>query len=247
MTEETMASAMTGDETSAKAVAYMSFPSFRGYVDRFRDQGIPNVLDRSFFGNQSGSLTAQVRGTFRALGLIDDDYRPTDLLRKVAAASDDERILLLRSITESKYEDAIALGLQATSGQLSEVFRSRGISGATVQKAITFYLGLTEYVGIETSPFLKARVPSNGSTRRNGKKRTPAAPPVQPVPPPIQPQRSLEEEKKSAYIDLLMVLAKDTDAKDSDRSDLLNRLERAIGIPPGSESNSGSGDNKPPA
>ena len=245
MTEETMAP-VTGDETSAKAVAYMSFPSFRGYLDRFREQGIPNVLDRSFFGNQSGSLTAQVRGTFRALGLIDDDYRPTDLLRKVAAASDEERVLLLRSITESKYEDAIALGLQATSGQLSEVFRSRGISGATVQKAITFYLGLTEYVGIETSPFLKARVASNGGARRNGKKRTPAAAPVQAAPPPIQTQRSLEEEKKSLYIDLLMDLAKDTDAKDVDRKDLLNRLERAIGIPSGSEPSAGTGDNKPP-
>jgi hypothetical protein len=229
MTEEPAVPDADGDETATKAVAYMSFVSFRGYLDRFRDQGIPNVLDRSFFGSQSGSLTAQVRGTFRALGLIDEDYRPTDMLRRLAAAEDQERTLLLKSITESVYGDAIALGPSATGGQLALIFRSRGINGATVQKAITFYRGLTEYVGIETSPFLRGRMTNSGGPRRNGKKRTPALQVVQEVV-PAPPARSVEEEKKSAYIDLLMDLAKSDGTDVSSRADLLDRLERAIGI-----------------
>lgn len=222
--------AEAADKAAAVGVPYMSFPSFRSYLDRFRDQGLPAVLDRSFFGNQSGSLTAQVRGTMKALGLIDEQYRPTSLLEELAAADDDTRQRMLRDLTLSKYEDALHLGMKATSGQLAEVFRARGINGATIQKAITFYLALTEYVGIETSPFLKTTraKPSGNGGRRTGRKR-PAAP--EPAPTPvISAKPSMEEQKKSAYIDLLMELAKG-ESQDIDRKDLLNRIERAIGMP----------------
>jgi hypothetical protein len=221
------------EKAAAVGVPYMSFVSFRSYLDRFREQGLPAVLDRSFFGNQSGSLTAQVRGTMKALGLINEEYRPTPLLERLASSDDETRIRLLRDLTLSKYEDAQALGATATQGQLADVFRARGISGATVTKAITFYLALAEYVGIEISPFFKTTNFSGNGGRRPARKRpsAPAPPPV--VQPATAPQVSMEEQKKSAYIDLLMELAKGGDGSSSgtDRQDLLDRIERAIGIP----------------
>lgn len=232
------------DRAASVGVPYMSFVSFRSYLDKFREQGLPAVLDRSFFGNKSGSLTAQVRGTMKALSLIDDEYRPTQLFEEIAAADDETRIRMLRDLTLSKYEDAIALGVKATSGQLADVFRARGINGGTLQKAITFYLGLTEYVGIETSPYLKTTrvATSGGSGRRSAKKKAAVSLVAEPPPAPV-PQVKMEEQKKSAYIDLLMELAKGDSANDQSRMDLLNRLERAIGIP----ADSPKGEQDPPA
>lgn len=222
-------------DTRTVTVPYMSFQGFRHLLDRLGTDGLPQVFDRSFFGEVSGSLVAQTRGTLKFFDLIDDDKRPTELLRTVASAEGDERITVLRELAEKKYSDVIALGTDATQGQLVEAFRATGLSGQSVTKAISFYMSLADYTGLPVSPFFRrapARTtPSSTNASRRGssrRKRTPVSP--EPTAPPVahRPVDSLGE-KKSAYIDLLMKLAEQSGEKGEVQADLLDRLERALG------------------
>lgn len=230
------------DAAPGSAVPYMSYTGFRNLLDRLRNDGVPQVFDTSFFGRQSGSLTAQTRGTLRFLDLIDDGKRPTPLLRKIVAADDAERIQLLRELGTEKYGDVIKLAeANGTQGQLAEVFRARGVTGATVDKATVFYVGLAEHVGLSMSPFFKrgSRPASSGNggagtaSRRTNRRRKPAeqTPPAPTTHPPMRTGESALEEKKLAYIDMLMKLVeRGSEAGDGTvQGDLLNRLEKALG------------------
>lgn len=207
---------------------YMSYKGFKNYLTKFREDGLPARFDGSYFGNASGSLVAQVRGTFYFLGLMDEAKAPTDLLKLIVESDEDEQGEYLKLIFEEKYADALALDINATSGQLAEVFRDRGLSGATVTKAITFFLGMAEDVGATLSPhFKKGRTAASGNG--GGRKRRAAKavePPVAPTPPP---RAATEEEQKAQYISMLMDLAKDNDESSVQQS-LLDRIEKALGI-----------------
>lgn len=216
-------------------VPYMSFQGFMNLLDRLRRDGVPQVFDRSWFGaNQSGSLTAQIRGTLRFFDLVDEERRPTTRLHDLVVADEPARIEMLRKIAEDKYADAVQLGTDATQGQLADTFRARGLNGGSVAKAITFYCGFADYVSLPVSPFFKSGRPSgaarNGSNpRRLARGRRSSSSQKPPRPPADQPAVPPLEAKKSDYIDLLMKLAEGSSEKDEVRKDLLDRLERALG------------------
>lgn len=225
-----------GDIKGATA-PYMSFQGFRNLLDRFANEGLPQIFDRSFFGDVSGSMIAQTRGTLRFFDLIDDDRRPTEVLRTIAAAdTESRRVEVLRDLTQKKYSNVIALGVDATQGQLVDAFRTTGLSGESITKAITFYLGLADYTGLPVSPFFKKTatrpLTANGSAPRRPSARKKRALSLPSIPQPTTSEgRSSNtlEEKKSAYIDLLMKLAEQSAEKGEIQSDLLDRLERALG------------------
>lgn len=208
---------------------YMSYKGFQNYLTRFSEEGLPDRFDGTYFGNASGSLVAQVRGTLRYLDLIDEDKLPTELLKTLADADEGVRKQYLKMIFEEKYADALVLSQNATAGQLADVFRARGLSGATVQKAITFFLGMAEDVGVDLSPhFKKGRVSAgNGSTRRRRNPKAEPPPPPPPQPAVQQPQDTSPEALRARYITLLM---EKVDRAEGDLpADLLDRIERALG------------------
>ena len=57
---------LSGDARNA-SVPYMSFQGFCNLIDRLNADGLPQLFDRSFFGEVSGSLVAQTRGTLISL------------------------------------------------------------------------------------------------------------------------------------------------------------------------------------
>lgn len=212
---------------------YMSYRGLLNLLDRLETDGVPQVFDRSFFGQQSGSLTAQTRVTLKFFDLIDEEKRPTDVLRTLVADEEVSRKTALRAMAEERYADVAQLGHDATHGQLQDAFKSRGLTGATVQKAIGFYLALAEDVGMEVSPHFHRRrvviVTGNGTrrtTRKRKAKEEPAADvPVRTLPPTVTSM----ETKKSAYIDMLMTLAQKSE--EAVPAELLDRIERALGFP----------------
>lgn len=222
-----------GEPTGSRA-PYMSFGGLKNLIEKLQKDGIPQRFDGSFFGNQSGSLTAQVRGSLRYFDLIDDEKQPTQLLRELVSADEPGRIQILRGMAEAKFADAIALGqTNGTKGQLEQVFRSRGLNGATVTKAVAFYLGLAEYTGLPVSSyFKKGRVSSGaGGTRKAPKKRVGNQAVVAHGPLPPATTTSVEA-KKGAYIDMLMKLAEISAEKGEVQTGLLDRIERALGFEP---------------
>ncbi|GGD15540.1 DUF5343 domain-containing protein [Nocardioides daphniae] len=221
------------DVRQGSGAPYMSYKGFLNLLTRFSEEGLPGRFDGSYFGNASGSLVAQVRGSMRFLDLIDEEKHPTDLLKTITEASEDERKQYLKMIFEEKYADALALSKNATAGQLAEVFRDRGLSGATVQKAITFFLGMADDVGVELSPhFKKGRVAASngGSRKRRAAKTAPAAPTPAPTPHVVEPKVSSVEAQKAAYVNMLMDLATKDNADANSQQTLLDRIEKALGI-----------------
>lgn len=211
-------------KSSGPKAPYMSFKSYTNLLDKLGEEGLPAVFDKSYFGNQSGSLVAQVRSTLRYFDLIDEGYHPTADLEELVKADEEDRKILMKLQAEAKYPEALALGLNATGGQLNKVFQDRGLTGATVDKAVAFYLGLVEYLGIEVSPMFRKRRASNGGTRRRK-----VVKPDEPTPPPA-PVVSSEEKQKADYVAMLMELAKTNEVNADNQQVLLDRIEKALGI-----------------
>lgn len=235
-----MSGESAGERVDASAEAnggtgapYMSYRGLINLLNKLKASGLPSVFDKSYFGNQSGSLTAQIRSTLKSLGLISDDYAPTAQLMALVEADETDRKALLAHIARSKYGDALALGENATAGQLISVFRARGLSGATVDKAISFYLAMLDDVGIPVSPHFKGRVSASNATPR--KTKPPRAPaerssemnlPGEAAIEIAQAKTSTKEKQRADYVDMLMKLAESADG--DAQENLLNRIERAL-------------------
>ena len=234
----------TADAGTTPALTGAGFPyttvqQCQNMFGRMTESGVPHAFDGSFFSTASGSVAGQNRQMLKFYDLMDEERHPTDLLRQLVAMSEDERKAKLRELTQLKYTEAVELAQQnGTRQQLEAIFRKAGLSGATVAKAVGFYLGMSEWLDLPISKYFKTGRSTgggNGGRRATGKKKP--KPTEQGETPPMQTPAasaasaaSMEEQKKSAYIDLLMELAKE-DADGGARMDLLNRLERAIGIP----------------
>lgn len=222
-----------GTETppTERPPGYSSVASLRTLLDRLRENGLPLTFDRSYFGSASGGLIAQTRGTLRFLDLVDDAWRPTDQLHQLIDADESEQKAILRRLAKERYPKEIELAEQSgTRGQLMTLIRERGLSGATAEKAITFFLHLAEYTALPVSPYFKGRSTSAGNgtgatARRAGRlRRRPAE--VQPE--TVSPQTETLDTKRSSYIDLLMKLASRSDSE-LPPPELLDRIERALG------------------
>jgi Family of unknown function (DUF5343) len=243
----TAAEANTG-AARITAAPYMPGRTFTNMFEKYADGNLPDVFDISFFGNISGSTIAQIRATMRYFDLIDDQYVPTQLLRNLVDADEETRKGMLKSMVEEKYPDALALSQNATSGQLAKVFNERGLTGATVDKAISFYLHMLDYLGITYSSHYKKRRPASnggGSRRRTAKKQ--ADPPPPPVHTPPKPKMTMEEEKKAAYLDALLELSTKDGTEAEERSAIFDRIEKALGISTGpSAATAGGGTTNSP-
>lgn len=213
---------------------YSSFKSLDTLVRRLEQHGIPDQFDGTFFGNASGSYISQTRTTLKALGMIDENKRPTRVLRDYVEADERHRKQMLMSLLMEVYPDATALSLTATQGQLAEVFRKRGLGGDTVQKGIAFYLQMAEAAGVPTSKYFKQRISGGSNGSRKTRKRADAPPPSDPsadqqAGPKVTSADGVEA-KKLAYIDLLMKMAEGTSSDDGPKPELLDRIERALGM-----------------
>ncbi|MFC5066185.1 hypothetical protein [Actinomycetospora atypica] len=226
---------------------YMAFPSFLAFLNMLQERGMPSVIDASLFGSVSKGSVSQTRQALRSLGLVDDDYRATDLFRDLVEADEETRRGLLSLIAHDRFPEAIELGRRnGTQGQLEEFFTQQGISGSTLQKAISFYLNLAEYANLPVSKYFsrtKPRPASNprpggrqraGTTRRTTvrTKNYPidaALPSATPVEEAAAPSGSTPlAEKRLEYIDMLMGLVRDPRGE-SVQLDLLDRIERLLG------------------
>jgi hypothetical protein len=227
-------SGTTSGGTNGLKPAYMSFQTLISVLDTMAEKGAPNLVDRHFFGNWSGSVIATTIASFRFLGLIDDEKRPVqptldDLLPQ------DTRKERLRKIIEEKYPDAVRLGQErASQAQLDKIFSGYGLSGETVRKASAFYLAAAQFTDIPVSPYFASARPggNGGGSRRAGgaaKKSAPKKAGPRPDEATVPSQRTTRldlDEKKAAYIDLLLKLAED-DGKPN--LAILDRLHAVLG------------------
>jgi len=188
---------MKTENTADAKPPYVSYKTFKNTIESLRVSGLPNRVDRSLFPGLSGAAQSFLLGSFKFLGLIDNDGAPTSILKELCTDKPNEKTILAKIVKE-KYSFIFGGKFNfnsATDAQLTEEFKEQGLNGSTIIKAISFLTSVCESAGIPTSPHLKSKrasVPSVGGTpRRTYRKRKnvsddedDAAPPAPPAPAP---------------------------------------------------------------
>jgi len=152
---------------------YVPFRTFLTVLESF-ETALPNRVDRSVWPSLSGAIQGQLLAAFRFLGLVDEEGAPTPLLRELAPAGPEARKRSLRRALEKSYPELVALDLaRASPRQVEEAVRRYGYTGATLRKAVSFFLQAAAYADLPLSVLLRKK------TRRAGLRR--AAPRHSPV------------------------------------------------------------------
>lgn len=202
---------------------YVSWGSFKNLLERMSEQGLPMRIDRSYLSNMAGSTQSHLLKALRELDLIDKNAHPTAAL-KALVAEPDQRPALIGDLLRGHYAEAISLGATATQSMLEELFSDKyNVTGSTRRKSIAFFLAAAKYAEIPVSTHFKTpkRVSTNGAPKRKAKKKAGDAP----APPADTVTAS--GDPKMAYVNLLL---KKAEAEDKMDPDILDRIERAIGL-----------------
>lgn len=223
------------EETSAKREVttppYISFRTLLNLIERMGDEGVPPRIDRSYLSGLSGGYQTQVMAALRWLGLIDSEGRVQDRLIELVEQPARRRDLIGTLIAD-RYPHVVALGqVNATQGQLEDEFRKSNIGGATLRKAVSFYLHAADFGGIELSPFFKTPTVQEGRTpsrRRKPRTTKPVAATSEEAPEKPTPTSAngTTEALRVRYIEMLMAKV---DAQDAMDSNLLDRIEALLG------------------
>jgi len=226
-------------------------------IDRFRNTGLPSPLTMESLQrvSVSESLAPRTLQTLKLLDLVDEQGKPTqqfeDLRRAPTAEFKSELITLLKSVYADVF-DAVEPA-SATLEEVQDAFRYFTPQGQRDRMA-SLFLSLLEYAEYsDTHPRMRASSstphaaggPKRPRTNRNGKARVPTAPSEPPVAPPVgedtpgsgassttEGVASSNEDMKRMYFELLL---KKADSSEQIDTDLLDRIERLVGIAPTSD------------
>ncbi|MCH9807389.1 MAG: DUF5343 domain-containing protein [Alphaproteobacteria bacterium] len=195
------------ENTKKTSPPYATFPSFLNFINKLRENGMPNRIDPSVFGNASGSLVYSVLSSLKSLSLIDEDGVPANCFIALVDAADEDRPQLLRQIVIDGYPSLFDGDLDLsnmTAGQFDDHIRSEfDVAGSTIDKIAAFFLAAAKYAGIPVSKHLEKRTPissssnSRKSTRQrkrvdNGDNEAPATPPPSTPPSHVISEKALE-------------------------------------------------------
>ena len=163
---------MADQERSVASPPYGVFATFKNSLQQLSD-GMPNQIDRTVFPGTSWTAQSQLLAGLRALGLIDDEGRPTQRLRELAVPDEATRKRELERLVRKHYARIFELDLLKTTPaeldqRMTDVYE---ISGDTRRKAVRFLLNALDYLGIEVSPLFgkprtRKRTNGNGAPRR---------------------------------------------------------------------------------
>lgn len=218
---------MTDQPDNSGVPPYVSFATVLNQIERMERDGVPGRVDASYLVGMAGGTRSQFLVALRSLGLITDDNQATPTLYELANSSE-RRPELLADILRSRFPDLVALNGNATRGQLDEVIAAHGISSPdTRRKAMSFYIAAATYAGLTVSPHLRPTKGVNASSpqrRARPARKRPNAVSRSSAP---APQPSEAADMRRIYFDLLISKAKEVT---SDDTDLLDRIERLVGV-----------------
>jgi hypothetical protein len=135
---------------------YVPFSAFLEFLRKV-SRGLPSRIDNDVMPLTSRTIKLQLAATLRFLGLANPDGTPTEILRKLAKATTEERKALLRETITRAYPFVFGeLDLKdATGAQLNERFREQGVSGDTLRKCVAFLARACREAGITVSRYIR--------------------------------------------------------------------------------------------
>jgi hypothetical protein len=156
---------MTTDNGRKHLPPYVSYRTFRNFIDRLQQQKIPQRIDRSYWGDiLSGSTGTQLMAALRFLKLIDTNGRPTERLNTLVPTRGDQRSQLLRNIASEAFGFVLKSNLDlesATYSQLVEAFQNAfQVTDDVSRKCVKFFISLVGDAGMPISPYITRRTRS---------------------------------------------------------------------------------------
>ena len=158
---------------------YVSYRTFHNFTDRLQQQGTPQRIDRSYWGEiLSGSTGPQLMAAMRFLGLIDANGKPTDRLKQLVPAEGDKKTQLIRTIATESFSFVTKGNLDlasATYSQLEEAFHNNfSLTDDVKRKCVKFFIAMACDGGMDISPHITrhTRTARNGTGMRNAVKKT---------------------------------------------------------------------------
>jgi Family of unknown function (DUF5343) len=164
-------------EKQKYSAPYASFSSFIGFFNKLKEIGVPSRIDPSVFGNASGSITYSVIASLKSLKLISHDGNPSDVFKSFVTADEADRKTAMKGILRVGYPTLWGGGINltsVTSGQFDEHLKEAySVSGATVDRAASFFIAAADYCGEPISSHLKARkaIASSPASKKSVKQR----------------------------------------------------------------------------
>lgn len=165
------------DTTATSSPPYATFGSFAGFLNKLRDDGLPNRIDASVFGNASGSIKYSVLAALKYLGLIDSAGKPSKFFADLVTATDEERPIYFAQLIRSGYPSLFEKGVdldKMTAGQFDEHFRVQyQVKGSTIDKIAAFFIALAKAGNEKLSSQLLSRKATSASvaSQRSSKQR----------------------------------------------------------------------------
>ncbi len=170
---------MVLDKEKRRLPPYVSYRTFRNFLDGLQVGGMPARIDRSYWGDRlSGTTGTQLISALRFLNLVDASGLPTNRLKMLVAARGPQRNELLRQVTFEAFAPLMKAGLDpqnATYSQLEEIFHDNfNLSGDVSRKCIKFFIMLAGDAGVHLSPFITKRLksPRTGTNAKKAPART---------------------------------------------------------------------------
>lgn len=171
---------MSEQESPRHPPAYVPYDTFEHFIGTLKQVGVtPDGIDRSHMPRMSGALQSHLVAALKFLQLTTPTGQRMDALdRLVQAHGTDGWKASLAAVVEPAYAPIIGdLNLKTgTARKLREKFKeASGLDGATLDKAIRFYLKALKATGAEVSPHFFVRKAPAKRASSNG--RTKAEPP----------------------------------------------------------------------
>lgn len=149
------------------SAVYVSWGTFLNAINQL-SQALPHQIDRSVFPGMAWAIQSQLITGFRFLGLIDEQGKPTAALAGLTSDPESARKQRLAGILREKYEELYKLDLvKASPLQIRQTMsHAYGVNGATLERAIRFFVSAAEYCAMPISPLLAGAKPNGVPKKR---------------------------------------------------------------------------------
>ena len=148
---------------------YIGYSTFLSFFKGLSGTGVPDVIDKSLLRNMSGSNQSALVSALKWFGLLESNGKPAKNFHDLVAAIDAPGPVLKRLVEHAyPFMTDSSINLErATGSQVEAKFKAFGLNGATVVKAMAFFLAACKAAGIAMSPHVKLpkAVRSAGTTK----------------------------------------------------------------------------------
>lgn len=149
----------TVDQKTKILPAYVAYGTFKNFIESLKETGLVlQRIDKTVMPNLAGGTQGHLLSSLKFLDLIGHNGEPRpQLVKLVEASGTDKWPKALAAVVESAYAEIIGgMALKsATPAMLMECFRKdKSLDGATLDKAMRFYLQAMKEAGIEHSSYL---------------------------------------------------------------------------------------------